>query len=109
MLANRIDPLGQFATTPRRGGFMGNRGRLHSAEGEITRRWQTKAWITCTLREKPGRPDIGVTPPIATPASSSSMKPWHVPQAIAPVPNAAARIIAPSAPLGRPPIAPCNP
>ena len=63
MLANRIDPLGQFATTPRRGGFMGNRGRLHSAEGAITRRWQTRAWITCTLREKPGRPGIGVTPP----------------------------------------------
>jgi len=28
---------------------------LHDAEGTIRRRHATKGWITCTLREKPGR------------------------------------------------------
>ncbi len=42
---------------------MGNRGRLHDAAGRITRGWQGKAWITCTLREKPGRMSPGVMPP----------------------------------------------
>ncbi|WP_431298953.1 hypothetical protein [Tabrizicola sp. BL-A-41-H6] len=42
---------------------MGNRGRLHDAAGRIVRRWQGKAWITCTLREKPGRVSPGVMPP----------------------------------------------
>lgn len=41
---------------------MGNRGRLHDDEGRIVRRWQGKAWITCTLREKPGRASPGVKP-----------------------------------------------
>ena len=63
MVANRIDPLGQFTTLPQRGGFMGNRGRLHDLSGQIRRSWQTKAWITCTLRDKPGRASPGVTPP----------------------------------------------
>ena len=63
MVANRIDPLGQFTTLPQRGGFMGNRGRLHDLNGQIRRSWQTKAWITCTLRDKPGRASPGVTPP----------------------------------------------
>lgn len=34
---------------------MGNRGCLHDAAGMIRRRHQTKLWIICTLREKPGR------------------------------------------------------
>lgn len=34
---------------------MGNRGCLHDATGMIRRRHQTQRWITCTLREKPGR------------------------------------------------------
>lgn len=41
---------------------MGNRGRLHDASGRIVRGWQGKAWITCTLREKPGRVSPGVVP-----------------------------------------------
>jgi hypothetical protein len=41
---------------------MGNRGRLHDASGRIVRGWQGKAWITCTLREKPGRSSPGVMP-----------------------------------------------
>ncbi|MDP3262779.1 MAG: hypothetical protein Q8M59_07410 [Tabrizicola sp.] len=42
---------------------MGNRGRLHDGDGRMVRRWQGKAWITCTLREKPGRVSPGVVPP----------------------------------------------
>ena len=34
---------------------MGNRGCLHGAEGAIRRIFANKSWITCTLREKPGR------------------------------------------------------
>ena len=63
MLTNRLDPEGRFVTTPHRGGFMGNRGRLHDDQGNIRRRWAGKAWITCTLRDKPGRPNPGVLPP----------------------------------------------
>lgn len=53
--ANRVQPDGSFATQPARGAFMGNRGCLHDDAGVIRRRHQGKAWITCTLREKPGR------------------------------------------------------
>lgn len=61
---NRIQPDGTFLATPAQGGFMGNRGRLHDATGSIgPRLWQTKLWITCTLRPKPGRALQGVTPP----------------------------------------------
>lgn len=61
---NRVQPDGTFLATPARGGFMGNRGSLHDATGTIgPRRWQTKAWITCTLHRKPNRPPQGITPP----------------------------------------------
>lgn len=53
--ASRVGPDGAFATLPRRGAFMGNRGCLHDATGTIRRTHQTRRWITCTLREKPGR------------------------------------------------------
>lgn len=53
--ANRVQPDGSFATVPARGGFMGNRGCLHDAAGVIRRGHQVRRWITCTLREKPGR------------------------------------------------------
>lgn len=60
---NRIAPDGTFSTLPQRGAFMGNRGRLHDEAGTIRRRWASAAWITCTLRAKPGRPNPGVLPP----------------------------------------------
>lgn len=53
--ANRLQPDGRFGTLPDRGAFMGNRGSLHDAQGLIRRHHATKGWITCTLREKPGR------------------------------------------------------
>jgi hypothetical protein len=61
---NRLQPDGTVLTTPAKGAFMGNRGRLHDATGTIgPRQWQTKLWITCTLHPKPGRPPQGLTPP----------------------------------------------
>jgi hypothetical protein len=57
--ANRVQPDGTFLPGPARGAFMGNRGCLHDGAGVIRRRHQGKLWITCTLREKPGR---GATP-----------------------------------------------
>lgn len=52
---NRLQPDGTFLATPMRGGFMGNRGCLHDTSGTLRRTHQGKLWITCTLREKPGR------------------------------------------------------
>lgn len=55
----RVHPDGSFGTRPARGAFMGNRGCLHDATGAIRRAWAGKAWITCTLNE---RPDWGPHP-----------------------------------------------
>ncbi|HTY31887.1 hypothetical protein [Mycobacterium sp.] len=48
---NRVSPLGEIIAAPGRGGWMGNRGRLHEGRGtrEIVRNHQHKAWITCVL------------------------------------------------------------
>jgi hypothetical protein len=48
---NRVSPVGEIIAVPGRGGWMGNRGRLHEGRGtrEIVRNHQHKAWITCAL------------------------------------------------------------
>ena len=46
---NRVTPFGEIIRTPERGTFMGNRGRLHDQEGQITRQWRLKAWLVCLL------------------------------------------------------------
>lgn len=54
--ANRVQPDGTFLATAERGWFTGNRGILHDATGAMGRaRWRHKAWITCTIRPRPGR------------------------------------------------------
>ena len=58
---NRVTPNGQLITTPARGTFMGNRGVLHNARGEIVRAYQGKRWITCLLEFK-GRHRAVMTP-----------------------------------------------
>lgn len=55
----RVQPDGSFGTRPARGAFMGNRGCLHDADGRVRRAWAGRAWITCTLNE---RPDWGAHP-----------------------------------------------
>jgi hypothetical protein len=49
---NRVDPFGRLIAVAARGTLMGNRGRLHDDEGNITRRWTTRAWIACRLEFK---------------------------------------------------------
>jgi len=48
---NRVTPRGDIIAVAGRGGWMGNRGRLHEGSGtrDIVRNHQSKAWITCVL------------------------------------------------------------
>jgi len=50
---NRVTPWGEIIAVPDRGMFMGNRGTLHDAHGQLTsQRWTRKAWVTCQLSFK---------------------------------------------------------
>lgn len=51
-LANRVTPEGRFLSGPRTCLFMGNRGILHDANGQIVRTHRNRAWITCLLQFK---------------------------------------------------------
>src|ERR1700736_6184717 len=47
-LQNRVTPSGDIIATPHRGMFTGNRGIIHDpATKTLTRRWASKAWLTC--------------------------------------------------------------
>lgn len=62
--ANRVQPDGAFLATRARGQFTGNRGILHDADGVMARaRWRHKAWITCTIRPRPGRAALPMAAP----------------------------------------------
>ncbi|HRQ42276.1 MAG TPA: hypothetical protein PLD25_30530 [Chloroflexota bacterium] len=52
---NRVTPFGETVAAPARGTFMGNRGVLHNAVGEIVRPYQGKRWIICQLSFKERR------------------------------------------------------
>ena len=58
---NRVTPLGEIVATPDRGLFMGNRGCLHDADGNVRRPWQLTRWIVCLLQFK-GRKRAVMTP-----------------------------------------------
>jgi hypothetical protein len=49
---NRVTPFGEIVALDQRGLFMGNRGCLHRAPGQIARPWQVRRWITCLLSYK---------------------------------------------------------
>jgi hypothetical protein len=54
---NRVTPFGTIVRppdgSPARGDFLGNRGCLHDAHGQLRGRpWRTRAWITCRLAFK---------------------------------------------------------
>ena len=50
---NRVTPWGEIIAVPGRGLFMGNRGCIHGAGGNLTgKRWERKAWVTCLLAFK---------------------------------------------------------
>jgi hypothetical protein len=47
-LQNRVTPSGDIIATAHRGLFIGNRGIIHDpATKTLTRRWASKAWLTC--------------------------------------------------------------
>lgn len=46
---NRVTPMGDIVTTPLRGAWTGNRGRLHDGH-DIVRSHAGKLWIVCELR-----------------------------------------------------------
>jgi hypothetical protein len=48
---NRVQPDGTILAHSARGTFMGNRGVLHDAAGQLThRRWRHKAWVCCQTK-----------------------------------------------------------
>ena len=59
-LQNRVTPFGELVAIAQRGMFMGNRGIIHDPRTRtlLSRRWTTKAWITCTLDYKGVRRDV---------------------------------------------------
>ena len=64
MFPHRVLPDGSFSDQGTRGVLTGNRGILHHPDGSDSgARWRHKAWISCTLNEKPGRPKLPLTAP----------------------------------------------
>ena len=53
-LQNRVMPTGEIIATPHRGVFTGNRGIIHDPKTKtlLTRRWASKAWLTCLCEFK---------------------------------------------------------
>ena len=52
-LQNRVTPTGDIIATPHRGMFTGNRGIIHDpATKTVTRRWASRAWLTCVCEFK---------------------------------------------------------
>ena len=58
---SRVTAFGEIVATLERGTFMGNRGVLHDAEGQLKRPWQLKRWIVCVLEFR-GRKRQVMTP-----------------------------------------------
>lgn len=52
MRQNRMDPMGALHVVAPRGGWMGNRGCLHDAQGVIRRGHANRRWICCVLAFK---------------------------------------------------------
>lgn len=49
-LQDRVTPFGEIIVSPARGTLMGNRGRLHDENRQLSaRRWTTQSWVTCLL------------------------------------------------------------
>jgi hypothetical protein len=53
---NRVTPFGTIVRPPdgsaARGDWFGNRGCLHEPDGQIVRRWRSRAWLICRLAFK---------------------------------------------------------
>lgn len=59
-LQNRVTPFGEIVAHPARGTFTGNRGILHDPATKtlLTKRWATRAWITCVCEFQNRRRDV---------------------------------------------------
>jgi hypothetical protein len=58
-LQNRVTPSGDIIATPHRGLFTGNRGIIHDpAAKTLTRRWASKAWLTCVCEFRGRRREV---------------------------------------------------
>jgi hypothetical protein len=58
-LQNRVTPAGDIIATPHRGMFTGNRGIIHDpATKTLTRRWASKAWLTCVCEFRGRRREV---------------------------------------------------
>ena len=58
-LQNRVTPTGDIIATPHRGMFTGNRGIIHNpATKTLTRRWASRAWLTCVCEFKGRRREV---------------------------------------------------
>ncbi|MFD2738749.1 hypothetical protein ACFSUD_04120 [Sulfitobacter aestuarii] len=56
---NRVQPTRDIIAHPARGGFMGNRGILHKAQGlHPKRRWAHRNWVCCRLSYKGNRREL---------------------------------------------------
>lgn len=51
-LPNGVDPQGNIHPVCPSAGWLGNRGELHDAPGQLVRPWKLKAWVTCRLQYK---------------------------------------------------------
>jgi hypothetical protein len=58
---NRVTPFGEIIATPERCTFLGNRGVLHDADGNIKRAWLGRRWLVCVLEFR-GRKRTVMTP-----------------------------------------------
>ncbi len=58
-LQNRVTPSGDIVATAHRGLFTGNRGIIHDpATRTLTRRWASKAWLTCVCEFRGRRREV---------------------------------------------------
>lgn len=51
-LQNRVSPFGDICFSAHRGTLTGNRGVIHNDKQQITKHFQVKRWIICTLKYK---------------------------------------------------------
>jgi hypothetical protein len=59
-MQNRVTPSGEIVSTPQHGLFTGNRGIIHDPATRtlLSRRWSSKAWLTCVCEFRGRRRDV---------------------------------------------------
>ena len=87
---NRVTPFSELVADEARGLVYGNRGCLHNADGEITRRFGVKRWISCRLEFRAGSGHVCCSRAGSRSCSSSTRR-RRSPRAIVPARFAATR------------------